>query len=189
MTEVSENAKILNQIQTELPDILGGARLDAITFNQSFEYLKAQRPRVLYIGLDETDDLAHEGRYDLYLNSINYSDKFIQKLWLWVQSQPDYKDQTTMLITVDHGRGEGNHGWKNHGREIPNSSQTWFAIIGPDSPQLGEVGKAPGQCYSNQFAQTIAELLGIKYVGQRQTGNYISSVIEKHELRNAMLKK
>ncbi len=185
---VSENAKMLNQIQTQLPDILGGVRLDAVTFYQGFEYLKAQRPRVLYIGLDETDDLAHEGRYDLYLNAINYGDKFIKELWQWVQSQPDYKNKTTMLITVDHGRGEGNPGWKSHGRQTPNSDQTWFAIIGPDSPILGEVGSNSDKYYSNQFAQTIAELLGIKYIGQRQTGNYISSVFVKQDLKKAVTK-
>jgi len=185
---VSPNAEMLNQIQTQLPDILGGVRLDAVTFYQGFEYLKTQKPRVLYLGLDETDDLAHDGKYDLYLNAINYSDKFISELWQWVQSQPEYKDKTTMLITCDHGRGEGNPGWKSHGRKTPNSDQTWFAIIGPDSPKLGEV-KGDSQCYSNQFAQTIVELLGVKYIGQRQTGKYISSVFEKQDQKIALEKK
>jgi len=141
------------------------------------------------LGLDETDDLAHDGRYDLYLNAINNSDKYIQVLWQWIQSQPDYQNQTTMLITVDHGRGEGNPGWRNHGRKTSGSDQTWFAILGPDTPALGEVGKDSNQCYSNQFAQTIAELLGIKYIGQRPTGNYISSVFESQELKNALTNK
>ena len=185
---VSPNAEMLNQIQTQLPDILGGVRLDAVTFYQGFEYLKSQKPRVMYIGLDETDDLAHDGKYDLYLNAINYSDKFISELWQWVQSQPEYKDKTTMLITCDHGRGEGHPGWKSHGRKTPNSDQTWFAIIGPDSPKLGEV-KGNSQCYSNQFAQTIAELLGVKYIGQRPTGKHISSVFEKQDMKVALTKK
>jgi hypothetical protein len=187
-TPATANAEMLNQMQTQLPDILGGVRLDAVTFYQGFEYLKSQKPRVLYIGLDETDDFAHEGRYDLYLNAINNGDKFISELWQWVQSQPEYKDKTTLLITCDHGRGEGNPGWRNHGRKAPNSDQTWFAIMGPDSPKLGEV-KDNGQYYSNQFAQTIAELLGIKYNGMRQTGKYITSVFESQDSKLALSKK
>lgn len=177
-TPVSPNADLLNQLQLQLPDILGGVRLDAVTFYQGFEYLKSQKPRVLYLSFDETDDFAHEGRYDLYLNAMNYEDGFIKELWQWIQSQPEYKDKTTMLITVDHGRGEGNPGWRHHGRKSVNSDQTWFAIIGPDSPVLGEV-KDNNQYYSNQFAQTIATLLGVKYTGQRQTGKYISSVFDQ----------
>lgn len=187
---ITENAKMLNQIQIQLPDILGGARLDAVTFYQGLEYLKTQKPRVLYFSFDETDDFAHEGRYDLYLNAINYEDGFIKELWQWIQSQPEYKDKTTMLLTVDHGRGEGNPGWRNHGRKVPNSDQTWFAIIGPDSPKTGEMGSSAGQCYSNQFAQTIAELLNVKYKGQRPTGNYIATVFEKdRELKRVVTNK
>jgi len=183
---VSENIRVLNEIQSQLPDILEGVRLDAVTFHQGFEYLKAQKPRILYISLDETDDLAHEGKYDLYLNAINYSDNFINELWQWVQSDANYKDKTTLLITCDHGRGEGNPGWRSHGRKIPNSSQTWFAIMGPDSPALGEVGSNSPQCYSNQFAQTIAELLGVKYEGQRKTGDAITSVLGRTDSKKTL---
>jgi len=109
MTEqpVSDNEKMLNEMQSQLPDFISGARLDAITFHMGFEYLKTHKPRVLYLALDETDDLAHAGRYDLYLNAIHNSDRYIMELWQWVQSQPDYMDKTTILITVDHGRGLG----------------------------------------------------------------------------------
>jgi hypothetical protein len=177
MTEepVSDHMKILNEVQSQLPDFIPGARLDAITFQMGFEYLKTHKPRVLYLALDETDDLAHDGRYDLYLNAIHNSDQYIKELWQWLQNQPDYKDETTILITVDHGRGVGNPGWQSHGREKKGSDQTWFAIIGPDTPALGEIQRS-GQYYNNQFAQTIAELTGTQYTGRQQTGSSISSV-------------
>ena len=172
---VSDQMKVLNEIQSQLPDFIPGARLDAITFQMGFEYLKTNKPRVLYLALDETDDLAHDGRYDLYLNAIHNSDQYIKELWNWVQNQPDYKDKTTILITVDHGRGVGNPGWQSHGRENKGSDQTWFAIIGPDTPALGEI-QTPGQVYNNQFAQTIAAFTSIQYICQQQTGSSISSV-------------
>jgi arylsulfatase A-like enzyme len=128
------------------------------------------------LSFDETDDFAHEGRYDLYLNSANYTDGFIKELWQWVQSQNEYKDKTTLLITVDHGRGIGDMGWRDHGAKTEHSNETWFAIIGPDTPAAGELHK--GQYYNSQYAQTIASLLGVTYVNEKPVGGIISEVVK-----------
>ena len=77
--------ELLNEMQTELPDIFDGVRLDGVTFNLGFEYLKEKSPRILYLAFDETDDFAHGGRYSDYLNSAHYTDDFLRKLWDWVQ--------------------------------------------------------------------------------------------------------
>ena len=42
-----------------------GIRHDAFTFRLAMHHLATARPRVLYIAFDETDDWAHDGRYDL----------------------------------------------------------------------------------------------------------------------------
>jgi hypothetical protein len=34
------------------------------------------------------------------------------QLWNTLQAMPEYKDQTTLLITTDHGRGSGREEWK-----------------------------------------------------------------------------
>ena len=166
----------LNHIQYLLPDVFYGIRLDAVTFNLGFEYLKSQKPRFLFIGLDETDDFAHGGNYDYYLNSAHYSDKMIQELWQWLQSDPHYKDQTTILITCDHGRGIAPDKWKDHGTKAAGSDQTWFAIIGPDTPAMGEVHS--GQFYNNQYAKTLAALLGLNYTSNNETGEVIKPVFK-----------
>lgn len=160
LTGLSPQFDILHTVQNQLPDVLDGSRLDAVTFNLGFEYLKIKRPRVIYFAFDETDDFAHGGRYEYYLNAAHYTDNFINELWQWVQSQDDYKDKTTLLISVDHGRGEGIF-WKDHGSKIEHSSETWFAILGPDTGSTGEA--TSGQYYNAQYAQTIATLLGINF--------------------------
>jgi hypothetical protein len=165
----------LNQIQFELPDLFGGIRLDGATFQLGFNYLKAHRPRILYLSFDETDDLAHGGKYDLYLNSTRYTDGFLQQLWEWIQSDPQYKDQTTLFVTCDHGRGEGTKGWHDHGTSTPHSGETWFAVIGPDTPATGE-SKA-GQYYNNQFAATLSALMGIPYISDKPVGKPILQVL------------
>jgi hypothetical protein len=166
---------LLNKMQTELPDLFGGVRLDAVTFNLGFEYLKTKKPRVLFLAFDETDDFAHGGKYDHYLNSARYEDNFLKEIWNWVQGNPEYRDKTTLFITCDHGRGETAEGWKSHGTETPHSDETWFAVIGPDTPALGEI--TLGQYYNNQYAKTLAALLGFKYANENMLGEVIPHVI------------
>ena len=96
------------------------------------EYLKRVRPRVTFIGFDETDHYAHQGRYDEYLRAAHNADQMIAQLWRWLQSQPDYKDQTTLLITTDHGRGRGRNNWRKHRLLARGSRHIWFAVVGPD---------------------------------------------------------
>jgi hypothetical protein len=172
---VSEKMDLLNKLQSELPDIFGGVRLDGVTYNMGFEYLKTRKPRILYLAFDETDDFAHGGKYDQYLNSAHYTDGFLQEIWQWIQSDPDYKDKTTMFVTCDHGRGEGTEGWKSHGTDTPHSGETWFAVIGPDTPAIGEI--TGGQYYNNQYANTMATLLGFKYENEGTIGEAIPGVL------------
>jgi len=167
--------ELLNDMQTALPDIFDGVRLDAVTFNIGFEYLKEKNPRILYLAFDETDDFAHGGKYNDYLNSAHYTDDFLKKLWDWVQQSPVYKDKTTLLVTCDHGRGEGPVGWKSHGSKTAHSDQTWFIAIGPDTPATGEMTN--GQYFNNQYAKTMAALLGFDYKTPSPVGSAIDLVL------------
>src|SRR5260221_723478 len=159
--------KLMNELLFQLPNITGDTRLDGLTFHYAFEYLKKNKPRVLYLAFDETDHFAHEGQYDRYLASAHYIDGFIQTLWDWAQSQPEYKDKTTLMITADHGRGNNNNeeDWRHHGSKMPDADQIWIAILGPDTPALGEMKKEQ-QLYQNQLAKTLAAFLGFDYAGE-----------------------
>jgi hypothetical protein len=139
-----------------------GIRYDDVTFRYAMEFLKRKRPRVLFIGFDETDAHGHAGRYDEYLKSAHKTDKMISELWNWVQSQPNYKDKTTLFITTDHGRGSGKRNWRNHRLIAPGSGHTWFAVIGPDTPAFGEM-KFKARYKQKQVAKTIAAFLGLQY--------------------------
>ncbi len=81
--KLNDREKWLNEMMYSVPNPLGDVRLDAFTFNYAFE---KNKPRVLYTALDETDDFAHGGKYDLYLRSAHYTDSFFKKLWDWCQS-------------------------------------------------------------------------------------------------------
>jgi hypothetical protein len=123
------------------------------------ESIRSTHPRLLFVGYGATDNWAHAGRYDLVLESAHQFDAFVRQLWETMQSMPEYKDQTTFLITTDHGRGSGLVDWKEHGVGQKGSENIWIAIIGPDTDALGERAHIQ-RITQSQIAATIASLLG-----------------------------
>jgi hypothetical protein len=102
------------------------------------DYVKAAKPRVLFVGYGETDNWAHQGRYDLVLDSAHRFDGFVKELWETMQAMPSVPRHTTFIITCDHGRGSGLTEWKEHGVEEKGSENVWIAVMGPDTAPLGE---------------------------------------------------
>jgi len=178
---LTEQELLLNNLQNQLPSPWSSVRLDAITHQFALQYMKQFSPNVLEISYGETDDIAHDGKYDGYLYAINRTDKFIEELWNFVQSDEHYRNKTTIIITTDHGRGYlfGNS-WKKHGRFTPGSDQTWFAVIGPDTEPLGEL-KVAGQFYQNQIAKTLAAFLNLNYNVYANAGNIIDQAIQNEK--------
>ena len=126
------------------------------------DFIEVGRPRVLFVGYGETDNWAHAGRYDLVLESAHQFDQFVEQLWNTMQAMPQYRGQTTFIITTDHGRGSGLVEWKEHGVEQKGSENIWIAIMGPDTPTLGErTNIAP--VTQAQIAATLAGFLGKDY--------------------------
>lgn len=174
--KLSETEKTLDKIMINTPNPLGDVRLDAFTFYYGLEYMKKSKPRVMYFAFDETDDFAHAGEYAAYLNSAHATDRFLGELWNYLQSEPVYKDRTTLIITCDHGRGPGPEDWKHHGAKVTGSDQIWMAVIGPDTAAKGNV--IQGQYYQNQIAKTMASLLGFDYKVEK-AGSVVGSVVGK----------
>ncbi len=75
---------------------------------------------------------------------------------------PQYRDKTTLIVAVDHGRGDGPEEWKHHGAKIKGAENIWIAIIGPDTPALGERMNS-GLHTQSQIAATVAAALGEDY--------------------------
>src|SRR5262249_33410548 len=118
--------------------------------------------RVLFVGYGETDNWAHQGRYDLVLESAHRTDAFIRELWETMQAIPQYHGTTTFIITADHGRGSGPVEWKEHGVEQKGSENIWIAVLGPDTLPLGERKNVPPVTQA-QIAATVAAFMGKDY--------------------------
>ena len=173
--------QLLNDLQDQIPSPWRTVRLDAFTHNYMMEYLKKHHSRGVYISYGETDDFAHDGRYDHYLRSAHQTDKWIRELWDFLQSDPVYKGNTSMLITTDHGRGHSPMTeWKSHGTIYRGSNEIWLAAIGPNIVPLGEV-KKDMQIFQNQVAATLARLLGFDYINEREeVGKAVQTVFKRN---------
>ena len=158
------NEKLINAMNKDAHRPFGEEEcLDVFTHYEAMEYLKTKKPKVLYIAYGETDEWAHAGQYRSYLDAGHQIDAWIKKIWDLVQKDPQYKNKTTLFVTVDHGRGDiQKEEWISHNNKILDSHEIWFAVMGPDTPVRGEF-KTGMQLYQQQFAQTIAKLMGYTY--------------------------
>jgi hypothetical protein len=133
---------------------------DSLTYYIAKEYLTQYEPRLLWLGMSQSDDWAHADRYDRLLDYLHLTDQLLQDLWSTLQANPAYRGNTTLIITTDHGRGLGPVDWAEHDETIPGSEDIWLAIIGPDTPPLG-TNVPPGIVYQADVAATIVKLFGL----------------------------
>ncbi|MEI6088614.1 MAG: phosphoglyceromutase, partial [Bacteroidota bacterium] len=159
-SEDSVNA-IINEAQANVVNKTH-CRFDMLTYGAAKRYIEEKHPKVLFLGLGETDEFAHKGEYDHYLQKAHQFDEMVAELWYYVQTDPFYKDNTTFIITTDHGRGKKSSTWNAHGFWVGGSGQTWLATIGAGIAPLGEI-KEKSQIYASQIAATISQLLGEKF--------------------------
>jgi hypothetical protein len=152
----------LEHLMDDIPTPWEDEHYDAFVYRRALEQIGTDHPRALYVSLGEPDDWAHDRRYDRYLTSISNADRFIRQLWEKLQSLPEYRGTTSLIVSPDHGRGRTPQDWTSHGKEVPNSNETWLVVLGPDTPPRGERKDSPVVTQA-QIAATVAALLGEDY--------------------------
>ena len=175
-TELSDLQMLSNELQEYLPEHFGeGIRFDVHTYALAKSYINANHPRVIHIDFADPDNYGHAGQYDSFLDAAHYLDAMIGSLWSSMQQDEFYRNNTTFMIYPDHGRGT-NKNWTDHGFFAPASSQTWLAVLGPDTPGFGEM-KNKMQLYQDQFAQTTAKILGFTFTANHPVAQPVESVM------------
>ena len=160
--EISPRQELLNRLKVETVPPWTGEPHDAFTFYSAIEYVRANRPRVLWLTFGETDERAHERRYDLYLDAAHRNDAYLRALWETLQSIEGYTGRTTLIVAVDHGRGRTRRDWTDHGARVKGAEEIWIGILGPHTSALGNrAGHDPGTL--SQVAATVAAAVGEDY--------------------------
>lgn len=172
------NEKLINAMLRDAHKEWKEECYDVFTQYAAMEHLKTRKPKVLYIAYGETDEWAHARQYRSYLDAAHQFDAWIKEIWDFVQSDPQYKNKTTLFITTDHGRGDKlKEKWTSHGESVEGADQIWFAVLGPNTPAAGEM-KTDVQLYQKQFAQTMAKLMGYTFTAEHPVADEIKTVIK-----------
>jgi hypothetical protein len=171
--------RMLDALQADTAHQWDIVRWDSFTHQYALAGLRRHHPRAMFISYGETDDFAHEGDYAQYLISANRNDRFVRELWTALQADRFYAGRTTLILTVDHGRGNvAGDSWRHHYspaalregtsplRErypdgIPGSDQTWMAALGPSVSARAADPYAGRACAGlDQLAATALTALG-----------------------------
>ncbi len=95
--------------------------------------MRQESPSLLWITMHDMD-IAHSGAYSLYIEGIRRTDRLCAEIWKAVQSEPEYKNNTTLFILPDFGRDAdydaGGNGFQHHRTGDAASRTTWMMALG-----------------------------------------------------------
>jgi hypothetical protein len=115
---------------------------DELTFFMTREVMRKFGPRVLAVAFSDVE-AAHFGSYSLHVSGIRTADRLAWQLWQEVETNPDYRGKTTMVILPEFGRdpdGSSTNGFFNHRANEDSTRDTWMMALGSavDKPQIIE---------------------------------------------------
>lgn len=128
-------------------------RPDDLTEKAAIDYLQYYSPDFMWISLGDTDEWAHYGDYDKYVESLQQADKFVGMAVEMVKRGEDGND-FTFIVTADHGRGLN---WQHHGWD-KESARDWVMMAGRGIPSKGFVQYPTKKSLSN-ILPTVKELV------------------------------
>ena len=126
--------------------------------NKVVEVMKKDQPDIVFINFGYTDHIAHVSP-DIknYQAAIKNCDEQMWKLWNAIQSDPHYRDSTTVFFTNDHGRHT--HDFQSHGDHCEGCEHVMLLVLGPDTKKGAVIDREALQI---DVAPTAAELLGFQ---------------------------
>ncbi|MCE0724381.1 alkaline phosphatase family protein [Legionella resiliens] len=149
--------KELNQKQLkDHPE--GKDRYDSYTFAQAWHYFVTYKPLFLWISLDNSDGTAHANDLKGYHKALSYYDEMLDEILSYLQTQGLDK-QTLVIVTTDHGRGDGNN-WINHGPRYPESRKIWAFVMNGELVPVAQ-DEEKGHYSLLSIRPTIEKALGL----------------------------
>jgi len=134
---------------------------DEFTWLVALEVMHRFAPSVLVITFSDVE-VAHFGSYALHLAGIHGMDSLAREVWDEIQSDPHYRDQTTLFVLPEFGRdfdGSPTNGFFNHRFDNDCTRVTWMLCLGAGA-RAGETVERPVQHVD--ICPTVASLWGLK---------------------------
>ena len=152
-------------------------RADADTAIAALAYLAVHRPRFLFLGLGEPDELAHQGDYPGYLETLRQADVIVGELALTLAGMGERGRRTSVFVTCDHGRGED---FRHHGARWPESSRVFLVAAGGSIPARG-VTRGSAEHRLRDIAPSIRALLSLPPDRSPLAGSPIEALLPGRE--------
>jgi hypothetical protein len=113
---------------------------DELTFLVAREVMRKFAPRLLVVIFSDVES-AHFGSYSMHVSAIRNCDRLVYELWQEIETNSEYRGQTTMLILPEFGRdpdGSTTNGFLNHRSGTDSCRSTWMMCVGTavDRPQI-----------------------------------------------------
>ncbi|WP_054411245.1 sulfatase-like hydrolase/transferase [Hymenobacter sp. DG25A] len=139
-----------------------GYRSDSLTLVAVKRILTQYKPNLVLINFMEPDGYAHAGNWANYLRGISRDDLYVMQLYDFLRRTKAYKNNTTLLITSDHGRHLNgiSTGFVDHGDNCEGCRHISLLGLGPDF----KVGRTIAEQHTLvDIPPTVAYLLGFPF--------------------------
>lgn len=134
---------------------------DELTFFMTREIMRKFSPRLIMVALSDVE-AAHFGSYAMHVTGIRTADRLVWQLWQEIESNPDYKGKTTMVLLPEFGRdpdGSSTNGFFNHRADEESTRDTWMLALGPVTGRPRIIERAVRHV---DVCPTLAGLLEVK---------------------------
>ncbi len=137
---------------------------DELTFFIAVEVMRKFAPELLVVNFSDVE-VAHFGAYSLHLAGIRMMDLLASQLWQEVQSNSEYRGQTSMFILPEFGRdpdGSSTNGFFNHRSNSDSCRATWMMCLGQAAAKPQVVERPVQQV---DLLPTLASVMGFSAPG------------------------
>lgn len=145
----------------ESPDLPGQPEAEDIPVLEAFQdHLLEHEAKLIFWNLKNIDRTGHYGPAPAYPAAARTIDEPIADFWDWLQEQPQYADDTVLVLVSDHGRHDfgTEEDWRNHGDACRGCREIPMFLMGP-SVRKGVVLDEPATLHD--LSATIAALAGV----------------------------
>lgn len=162
------------------PDFHSVGNNDKDVATQTQLVMDTYHPHFMLVYLVDVDHAGHSGNWTNYTNTIQRADSIVGVLWQKIQSDPFYKNTTTLIVTNDHGRHDDQHGgFQSHGCGCEGCRHIEFLTLGPN---IKKNYKSTAYHATPDMAVTVAHVLDIEPT--KSTGNIIQEIFETTGIEN-----
>ena len=164
------------------PEFHSTGATDRDVANEVKLVMDTHHPHFIWVYLADVDHAGHSGNWTEYLNTIRIADSIVGNLWDYLQSDPFYKESTTLFITNDHGRHDSQHGgFQGHGCGCEGCRHIEFIALGP-SIKEGFISNQERNI--PDMAVTASYLLGVN--PEYSTGEVMHEIFKPNAVEDAI---